>query len=44
MHECGKATLRRLYHGSAYARYFAGHGIDIGSRKAQALGRGDRCP
>lgn len=31
MHECGKATLRRLYHGSLYARAFAGHGIDIGA-------------
>ena len=31
MHECGKACLRRLYHGAAYAHYFTGHGIDIGA-------------
>jgi SAM-dependent methyltransferase len=31
MFECGKATLRRLYHSAAYARYFSGKGIDIGA-------------
>lgn len=31
MHECGKATLRRIYHSALYARYFAGNGIDIGA-------------
>ncbi len=31
MHEASKAVLRRLHDGRFATRYFAGHGIDIGS-------------